>query len=86
MDSSLISKSQIEQFQEEGYFILESVIPEITLNSLRETCDTLVEEMDAQLDKEETATRNITHRQKRYFISNQLRVTTPATTDCACLQ
>ena len=71
MDSSLISKSQIEQFKEVGYFILESVIPEITLNSLRETCDTLVEEMDAQLDKEETETRNITHRQKRYFILTQ---------------
>lgn len=75
MDSSLISKSQIEQFQEEGYFILESVIPEITLNCLRETCDTLVEEMDAQLDKEETEARNITHRQKRYFISNQHKTT-----------
>jgi ectoine hydroxylase-related dioxygenase (phytanoyl-CoA dioxygenase family) len=75
MDSSLVSKSQIEQFQEEGYFILESVIPEITLNRLRETCDMLVEEMDAQLDKEETETRNITHRQKRYFISNQHKTT-----------
>ena len=75
MDSSLISKSQIEQFQEEGYFILESVIPEITLNRLRETCDMLVEEMDAQLDNEETVTRNITHRQKRYFISNQHKTT-----------
>jgi ectoine hydroxylase-related dioxygenase (phytanoyl-CoA dioxygenase family) len=71
MVANLITNQQKEQFQEEGYFILESVIPSSSLSILRDTCDRLVEETDAELEKEDKKSRNITHGQKRYFISNR---------------
>ena len=53
MVANLITNQQKEQFQEEGYFILESVIPSSSLSILRDTCDRLVEETDAELEKED---------------------------------
>ena len=43
-----ISKEQKEQYQEEGYFILESAMDDAMLAYIRGECDRLTEEMEAQ--------------------------------------
>jgi len=62
-----------EQFQRDGYFILENVIPEDTLQMLREECSYFIGYADAELDMKGQATIGLSHRGKRYFIANQYR-------------
>lgn len=57
-----------EQFQREGYFVLESVIADRHLHLLRQVAGQAVEEMDAQMDREGSDTLGINHRGKRYFV------------------
>ena len=64
-----ITKNQIEQYREDGYMILESVIPDEHLKLLRDLCQYFIYEMDAQMDREGTDVIGITHRGKRYFVS-----------------
>ena len=64
-----ITKQQQEQFQEEGYFVLEQVIPPDHLALLRGVCDQLVVETDAMIDCGEwEELSGITHKGQRYFI------------------
>ena len=65
-----ISKSQIEQFREDGYMILESVIPVDHLQMLRDLCQKFIEQMEARMDREGTNVIGINHRDRRYFVSN----------------
>jgi ectoine hydroxylase-related dioxygenase (phytanoyl-CoA dioxygenase family) len=68
-----IPEAQKAQYREEGYFILERVIPEEDLEVLRAECQRYIDEIDAQLEREQKATQGITHRHRRYFISNRHR-------------
>ena len=68
-----ISDEKKQQFQEEGYFILENVVPEDMLQMMREECSYFLGRKDQQLDAEQTETHGITHKRKRYFISQQYR-------------
>ena len=65
-----ITDEQRAQFQDEGYFILESVIPEDHLELLRGECQTFIDQMNDRMDAEGTDTIGINHRNKRYFVSN----------------
>ncbi len=67
----LISKTHQEQFREEGFFILEGVIPEAHLEILRDSCDHLIEAMHAEMDRLGTDHIHISHRGKRYHIAKQ---------------
>ena len=49
-----ITKNQIEQYREDGYMILESVIPDEHLKLLRDLCQYFIDEMDARMDREGT--------------------------------
>ena len=64
-----ITKNQIEQYREDGYMILESVIPDAHLKLLRDLCQHFIDEMDVRMDREGTDVIGITHRGKRYFVS-----------------
>ena len=64
-----ISKTHQEQFREEGFFILEGVIPEAHLEILRDSCDHLIEAMHAEMDRLGTDHIHISHRGKRYHIA-----------------
>ncbi len=64
----LISDAQRAQYREQGYFILESVIPTPLLELLRNTCSDAIRSMDAKMDLEGTDTMGINHRGKRYFV------------------
>ena len=68
-----ISDEQRQQFQDEGYLILENVIEPEMLQMLREECSYFIGYKDAQLDAAQTGTQGITHKRKRYFISGLYR-------------
>jgi hypothetical protein len=64
----LITESHREQYRREGYFVIESVIPEKHLDLLRSISSLAVRKMDEQMDREGTDTLGINHRGKRYFV------------------
>src|SRR5689334_12361012 len=65
-----ITEDQREQYREEGYFILEGVIPDRHLELLRSECDGFIERINRQMDTAGTDTLGINHRDSRYFIAN----------------
>lgn len=74
MSSSLtqrISPADRQQYQEEGYFILENAIPAEHLRILSDSCDYLIEAMHAEMDRLGTDHIHISHRGKRYHIAKQ---------------
>ena len=56
------------QYQEQGFFVLENVIPEEDLRMIRTTCDRLVAEQDAEMDRQGTDELNLSRRNSRYFV------------------
>ncbi|MGJ3242644.1 MAG: phytanoyl-CoA dioxygenase family protein [Opitutales bacterium] len=58
-----------KQFEEEGYCILKSVIPERYLTILRDECQTFIDKMHADMDARGTDSLGISHRNRRYFVS-----------------
>lgn len=68
-----ITEAQKQQYKDEGYFVLEAVIPEHHLELLRDECQTFIDTMHARMDEQGTDTIGINHRNKRYFVSNCFR-------------
>lgn len=68
-----ITEEQKQQYREEGYFILESVIPEPLLELLRGECGTFIDQMDTEMERQNTEVLGLNHRNKRYFVSNCFR-------------
>lgn len=71
--SIVITDDQKQQFVDEGYFILERVIPDYFLEILRGECQSFIDRMDARMDEEGSDVLGINHRNKRYFIANCFR-------------
>ncbi len=68
-----ISEEQRKQFDEDGYFILESAVPDEMLQILKEECSYFLGRKDQELEVSGEGTSGITHKGKRYFISKQYR-------------
>ncbi len=68
---SLVSPAQIEQYQRDGYFILEAVIPAPVLEALRAECMRHIDIYDKEMEAKGLKTHGINHYKKRYFISNR---------------
>lgn len=68
-----ITAQQKQQYQDEGYFILERAIPEDQLAILRGECQHFIDVINAELDAEGVAVKGINHRDKRYFIANRYK-------------
>ena len=66
----VITNEQREQYREEGYMILERVIPDEHLALLRDECGGQIERMHQRMDEAGTEVIGINHRNKRYFVSN----------------
>jgi ectoine hydroxylase-related dioxygenase (phytanoyl-CoA dioxygenase family) len=64
----IISENKIAQFQTDGYCVLESVIPDGSLELLRCVCASAIEHMDAEMEAQGTDVIGINHRGQRYFI------------------
>ena len=58
------------QFAEDGYFILESIIPYNYLELLRSECQAAIDRCDAAMDAGGTDSQGLNHRGRRYFASN----------------
>lgn len=69
--NSLITAEQRRQYCDDGYFILESVIPPEHLAILRDSCDRLIDIMHQEMDRQGTDHIHISHRGKRYHIAKQ---------------
>ena len=70
MPTVTITEDQRTQFAEEGFFILESVIPDHFLELLRGECQGAIDRCDAAMDEAGTDSQGLNHRGKRYFASN----------------
>jgi ectoine hydroxylase-related dioxygenase (phytanoyl-CoA dioxygenase family) len=73
-DDGIISEEQKAQYREEGYMILERIVPEDMLCMLREECSYFLGYADAELDAAGITTDGLNHRALRYFIANRYRM------------
>jgi ectoine hydroxylase-related dioxygenase (phytanoyl-CoA dioxygenase family) len=70
---AVLSEAQERQYRDEGYCVLEDVIPPAHLELLRGQCQRFIDKMDADMDAAGTDVMGINHRGKRYFVSNCFR-------------
>ena len=68
---NVITDEHRKQYLEEGYFILERVIPEEHLQILQNSCDHLIGLMHEEMDRLGTDHIHISHRGKRYHIAKK---------------
>lgn len=69
--AALISEQQRRQFRDEGYFVLERVVPPAHLAMLREVCSDMIHLHDAEMDAAGVTQQGINIKGNRYFISNR---------------
>ena len=67
----MITQQQIDQFRDEGYFILESAMDPDTLELVGSACDRLIEQMHGEMDRLGTDHIHISHRNQRYHIAKK---------------
>lgn len=63
-----ITEEQKKQYQVEGYFILDKVIPDDKLEFLRKECKELIEAQEAEMDRLGSDVLNLSRRNSRYFV------------------
>ena len=63
-----ITEEQKRKYHEDGFFILESVIPTEQLNDIRKHCDELVAKQDREMERQGTDELNLTRKNSRYFV------------------
>lgn len=66
-----VPESCRRQFKDEGYFILEDVVPSAHLRILRDSCDHLIDLMHQEMDRVGTDHIHISHRGRRYHIAKR---------------
>ena len=71
--ADLVSAENRRLYAEEGYMILEGVIPDDSLQMLREECSYFLGYMDARIDAGLVPTGALSFRGKRYFVDNLYR-------------
>lgn len=67
----LITPEQIQQYRQEGYFILERAMTDEQLEGLRAECQRYIEKYEAEMEAKGVTSLGINHYKKRYFISNR---------------
>jgi ectoine hydroxylase-related dioxygenase (phytanoyl-CoA dioxygenase family) len=68
-----ITDEQKRQYVNEGYFILEAVLPQEHLEILRGEAQNFIDKIHADMDRQGKDVIGINHRNKRYFISNRYK-------------
>lgn len=69
----IVTEEQKKQYHEEGFMILKGVIPQDHLEMLREACAFFIDQKDREMEAAGNEVEGITHKGKRYFISNRYR-------------
>ena len=64
----MIAPEHIRRFRDEGFFVLESVLPPSDLDTLRGECRRFVDERDREMDELGVDTIDLDHRGQRYFV------------------
>ena len=64
-----ITEEHARQYREQGYFILERVIPESHLETLRRELVGAMDHIHRQMDEQKTDVLGINHRDRRYFVT-----------------
>ncbi|MBV9468127.1 MAG: phytanoyl-CoA dioxygenase family protein [Abitibacteriaceae bacterium] len=67
--TSIITDAQKQQYQEEGYFILERVIPDDHLQLLQEACQQFIDLVDEEMEQQGVEVLGLNRRNNRYFIT-----------------
>ncbi len=70
-DTGLVTAAHRQQYQDEGYFILNAVIPPDMLQMLREECSYFLGYHDHGMESRGAKLEGINTAGRRYFISNQ---------------
>ncbi|MEI8196625.1 MAG: phytanoyl-CoA dioxygenase family protein [Phycisphaerae bacterium] len=65
-----ITAAHMQQYQEEGYFLLPGVLPADHLELLRSQATYAIQRTDQEMDKNGSDVLGINHRGKRYFVGN----------------
>lgn len=68
LDNFKVTEDQKKQYREEGFFLLENVIPTDWLETIRKECAECVSEQEAEMDRLGTDVVNLSRRNSRYFV------------------
>jgi ectoine hydroxylase-related dioxygenase (phytanoyl-CoA dioxygenase family) len=63
-----VTFEQARQFREEGYFVLNGIVPPDDLDALRGECQRFVDERDLEMDRLGVDKLDLDHRGSRYFV------------------
>ncbi|MDB6168301.1 MAG: Protein involved in biosynthesis of mitomycin antibiotics/polyketide fumonisin [Verrucomicrobia bacterium] len=66
-----ITTSQVQQFHDEGFFILTSVVPPAHLAMMREVCGQFISAYDDEMEAAGETQQGLNIRGSRYFIANR---------------
>jgi ectoine hydroxylase-related dioxygenase (phytanoyl-CoA dioxygenase family) len=58
----------VRRFREDGFFVLENVVPEHDLQALRDECQRFIDERDEEMDRLGVDILDLDHRGRRYFV------------------
>ncbi|MCA9085148.1 MAG: phytanoyl-CoA dioxygenase family protein [Planctomycetaceae bacterium] len=67
----MITSEHRDQYQRDGYFIVENAVSPEHLQILRDSCDRLIDLMHQEMDRLKTDHIHISHRGRRYHIAKQ---------------
>jgi len=68
VSAAAIRPEQARQFRDEGFFLLERVVPTSDLEVLRGECQRLIDERDREMDRLGVDKLDLDHRGSRYFV------------------
>ena len=63
-----ITSEHARQFREEGFFVLEGIVPAGDLDTLRGECQRFIDERDREMDRLGVDKLDLDHRGSRYFV------------------
>jgi ectoine hydroxylase-related dioxygenase (phytanoyl-CoA dioxygenase family) len=68
VSASFVTGEDARRYHDEGFFVLESVVPTNNLEALRGECQRFVDERDREMDRLGVDTLDLDHRGSRYFV------------------
>ena len=69
-ENTVITEAQKQLFREEGYMILEKIVPNEHLQLLRDNCQSFIDATDAEMTAKGVDRLGISAKGKRYFVAN----------------
>jgi ectoine hydroxylase-related dioxygenase (phytanoyl-CoA dioxygenase family) len=70
----VITEEQKRKYQEDGFFVLEKIIPEDEIELIRKACDALIAEQDKEMERLGVTELNLSRKNSRYFVFNSYKI------------